>query len=542
MKAYFGEHAREENEWLFKQLPRVDADNSVYWTMMQMLDGNVKGYILAGENPAVGNANSRAQRLAFAKLDWLVVRDLVETESAAFWYDSPEIESGELKTQEIPTEVFLLPAASHVEKDGSFTNTQRLLQWHWTATEPKDDCRSDLWFYFHLGRMIKQKLADSLERRDELIKALRWDYPTRSAIQEPDAEAVLQEISGWDKTGQFLDGYPKLKDDGSTVCGCWIYCGVFKDGINQAARRKPHWDQNYVAPEWAWAWPANRRLLYNRASADPEGKPWSERKKFIWWDPKEKRWTGLDAPDFEETKPPDYVPPDGAKAEQAIAGDHPFIMQADGRSWLFVPQGLEDGPFPTHYEPQESPFDNPLYSQRANPARQTFKHPENPYAPADGEPGADVYPYVGTTYRLTEHHTAGGMTRTVPYLSELQPAMFVEVDPELAELEGLEHGGWATVYSPRTAIEARVLVTDRIKPIVVDGRKTHQIGLPYHWGTRGLTTGGSANDLLGLTLDPNVHIMESKAFSVGIKPGRRPRGQRLLRFVEEVRKRAGQGA
>jgi formate dehydrogenase major subunit len=239
-------------------------------------------------------------------------------------------------------------------------------------------------------------------------------------------------------------------------------------------------------------------------------------------------------PDFEEDKEPGYTPPDDAKAEKAIAGDHPFIMQADGRSWLFVPQGLEDGPLPTHYEPHESPFDNSLYSQRANPRRQQFERPENPYNP----PGSEVYPYVATTYRLTEHHTAGGMTRTVPYLSELQPAMFCEVSPELAEEVGLEHGGWATIYSARAAIEARVLVTDRIPPIEVQGRRTHQIGLPYHWGTRGLTTGGSANDLSSIVLDPNVHIQEAKAFSVGIKPGRRPRGEELPRFVEEMRSRA----
>jgi formate dehydrogenase major subunit len=499
----------------------------------------VKGYLLAGENPAVGNTNSRAHRLALAKLDWLVVRDVVEIESAAFWYDSPEIESGELKTEEIPTEIFFLPAATHTEKDGSFTNTQRLLQWHWQATEPKGDCRSELWFYFHLGRLIKQKLSDSEEPRDELVKALRWEYPTHSQLQEPDAEAVLQEVSGWEiATGKFVDGYPKLKADGSTICGCWIYCGCFKDGINQTARKKPHWEQSYVAPEWAWAWPANRRMLYNRASADPDGKPWAERKKFVWWDPGEGKWTGLDVPDFEETKRPDYVPPDDAKAEQAIAGDHPFIMQADGRSWMFVPQGLEDGPLPAHYEPHESPFENPLYAARANPRRQQYERPENPYNPSDGDPGAAVYPYVATTYRLTEHHTAGGMSRSVPYLSELQPAMFCEVSPELAAEAGLVHGGWATIYSTRSAIEARVLVTDRIPPVEVRGRKTHQVGLPYHWGTRGLTTGGSANDLAPIALDPNVHIQEVKAFTVGIAPGRRPRGEKLVEFVERKRREA----
>jgi formate dehydrogenase major subunit len=279
-------------------------------------------------------------------------------------------------------------------------------------------------------------------------------------------------------------------------------------------------------------------MLYNRASADPDGKPWSERKQFVWWDADDAKWTGLDVPDFEVDKPPGYVPPEGAKAEDAIAGDHPFIMQADGRSWLFVPQGLEDGPLPTHYEPQESPFDNPLYGQRANPRRQQFKRPENPYNPVGGEQGSEVFPYVATTYRLTEHHTAGGMSRFVPYLSELQPAMFCEVSPELAAEAGLVHGGWATIYSSRSAIEARVLVTDRIPPIEVQGRTTHQVGLPYHWGTRGLTTGGSANDLSSLALDPNVHIQEVKAFSVGIKPGRRPRGKALTEFVEELRNRA----
>jgi formate dehydrogenase major subunit len=538
MKAYFGEHATEDNAWLFERLPRIDQDNSVYWTLQQMLDGKVKGYILAGENPAVGNSNGKANRLGLAKLDWLVVRDLIEIESAAFWYDSPEIESGELKTEEIGTEIFFMPAAAHTEKDGSFTNTQRLLQWHWQAVEPKDDCRSDLWFYFRLGRMLKERLKDSKQQRDELLQHMTWDYPTHSQTQEPDAEAVLAEISGSDvATGTFFDSYTKLRDDGSTRCGCWIYCGVYKDGVNQAARKKPHWEQEtYVAPEWAWAWPANRRILYNRASADPDGKPWSERKKFIWWDGA--KWTGLDVPDFEETKPPDYVPPDGAVAQDAIAGDHPFIMQADGRSWLYVPQGLEDGPFPTHYEPHESPFRNALYAQRANPGRQVNERPENPSNPSDGEPGAELYPYVMTTYRLTEHHTAGGMSRTVPYLSELQPAMFCEVSPALAEEAGLEHGGWATIYSARAAIEARVLVTDRIPPVTIQGRVTHQVGLPYHWGSRGLTTGGSANDLFHLTLDPNVHIQEVKAATCGIRPGRRPRGKALPEFVAEIRDRA----
>jgi formate dehydrogenase major subunit len=431
-----------------------------------------------------------------------------------------------------------MPAASHVEKDGSFTNTQRLVQWHYKAVEPKDDCRSELWFYYHLGRTIREKLKDSREDRDRPIRELQWHYPTSGQIEEPSAEAVLEEISGRDATGQALAGYKLLRADGTTSCGCWIYCGVFGDEENKAARKKPHWEQSAAALEWAWAWPANRRLLYNRASANPDGDPWSERKRLVWWDAEQKKWTGVDTPDFDEEKPPDYVPPDDAEGPDAIRGDHPFIMQADGQGWIFVPQGLADGPLPTHYEPHESPFRNPLYSQRANPARQRNDLPEDPYHPVADEPGADEYPYVLSTYRLTEHHTAGGMTRFTPYLSELQPQMFVEVHPDLARERGLAHGGWATIVTARSAIEARVLVTDRIRPVTVDGRLTHQVGLPYHWGSRGLTTGGSANDLLHLALDPNVHIMETKGLTCDIRPGRRPRGAALPQFVAERRETA----
>jgi formate dehydrogenase major subunit len=539
LKAWWGAAATEENDFCFGYLPRIDDDNSNYWTVQQMLQGKVKGYIIAGENPAVGSANGKANRLGLANLEWLVVRDLVEIESASFWYDSPEIESGELKTEEIATEVFFLPAASHVEKDGSFTNTQRLLQWHFKAVEAKHDCRSELWFYYHLGRMLRERLKDSEDQKNRPLLDLTWYYPTSGQIEEPSAEAVLSEISGWDATGQFLSAYKLLKADGSTACGCWIYCGVFGDHENKAARKKPHWEQSYTALEWAWAWPANRRLLYNRASADPEGNPWSERKKLVWWDAQQQKWTGADTPDFDEEKPPDYVPPDDATGPDAIRGDHPFIMQADGQGWIYVPQGLEDGPLPTHYEPHESPHENGLYGQRANPRRQQNKElPEDPYNPVDGEPGADAYPYVLTTYRLTEHHCAGGFTRFTPYLSELQPAMFVEVHPELARERGLEHGGWATIVTARAAIEARVMVTDRMRPVRVNGRVQHQVGLPYHWGSRGLTTGGSANDLTHMALDPNVHIQEVKALTCDIRPGRRPRGAALPRFVAGVRDRA----
>ncbi len=538
LKAWWGAAATAENDFCFDYLPRIDDDNSNYWTVQQMLEGKVKGYIVAGENPAVGSANGRVNRLALARLDWLVVRDLVEIETAAFWYDGPEIESGELVPDQVPTEVFLLPAASHVEKDGSFTNTQRLIQWHSKAVEPKHDCRSDLWFYYHLGLRLREKLRDSREARDRPLLDLTWDYPTSGEIEEPSAEAVLEEVNGRDDAGQALAGYEQLRADGATSCGCWIYCGVFGGAQNRAARKKPRWEQDNAALEWGWAWPANRRLLYNRASADPDGTPWSERKRLVWWDAERGKWTGTDTPDFDEEKPPDYVPPDGATGPDAIRGDHAFIMQSDGQGWLFVPQGLQDGPLPTHYEPHESPFANSLYTQRANPARQLNDLEEDPTNPVADEPGADEYPYVLTTYRLTEHHTAGGMTRFTPYLSELQPEMFVEVHPDLARERRLEHGGWATIATARSAIEARVLVTDRMRPVDVEGRVVHQVGLPYHWGSRGLTTGGAANDLLHLTLDPNVHIMETKGLTCDIRPGRRPRGPALRRYVASKRAEA----
>jgi len=538
LKAWYGEHAQPENDFCYGYLPRVTGDHSCYPMMMGMLEGNVKGFFCVGENPVVGSANGPLQRRAMANLDWLVVRDFVEIESAAFWYDSVEIETGALQTEKIKTEIFFMPAADHLQKSGSFTNTQRLLQWHHKAVDPEGDCRSELWFYYHLGRKIREKLAGSNDPKNRAVTELTWNYPTEGRLAEPDAHAVLREVNGWGPDGKALDAYTKLKPDGSTACGCWIYCGCFKDEQNQAARRKSRHEQDWVAAEWGWAWPANRRILYNRASADPAGKPWSERKKYVYWDEAKGQWNGPDVPDFEKDKRPDYVPPDEAVGEQAIDGKSPFIMQGDGKGWLFAPDGLVDGPFPAHYEPEESPVNNPLYAQQSNPVREQWPSANNPMHWSDGKPGADAFPYVGTTYRLTEHHTAGGMSRSVPHLSELQPEMFVEVSPALAEERNLENGGWATVITARSAIEARVLVTERVPDYVVDGRPTKVVGLPYHWGVKGVVRGDSVNDLVGISADPNVHIQETKAFTCDIRAGRRPRGPALRDLVNDYRARA----
>jgi formate dehydrogenase major subunit len=544
LKAYWGDHATPDNDFCYRYLPRLTGDHGTYQQVMAMIDGKIKGYFLLGQNPAVGSANGRAQRLGMANLDWLVVRDLFMIESATFWKDGPEVDSGEITPEQCRTEVFFLPAASHVEKEGTFTQTQRLLQWREKAVDPPGDSRSELWFFYHLGRVIQHKLAGSTLPRDRAVLDLTWDYPTQGPHDEPSAEAVLKEINGYDvATGRALSGFTEYRDDGSTAGGCWIYSGVYQNDVNQAARRKPRTEQNDVAPEWGWAWPANRRLLYNRASADPEGRPWSERKRYVWWDQGLGEWTGLDVPDFEKTKPPTYRPPDDAAGVEAIAGDDPFIMQGDGKGWLFAPSGLIDGPLPTHYEPVESPVRNPLYGQQSNPTRKVYPRPENVGnpAPPEPQPRVDVYPYVFSVSRLTEHHTAGGMSRFVPYLTELQPAMFVEVSPELAAERGLTHLGWAHVITARAAVEARVFVTDRLTPLRVEGRTIHQIWLPYHWGQSNdaLVSGDSANDLFAISLDPNVLIQESKVGTCDIQPGRRPTGRALVDYVAGYRQRAG---
>ena len=539
LKAWWGDHARPENDFCFDYLPRLTGDHSTYPTVLAQIEGKCKGYFVVGENPAVGSANAKMQRLGMANLDWLVVRDFSAIESATWWKDGPEIATGELRTEDIATEVFFFPAAAHTEKNGSFTNTQRMLQWHHQAVEPGGAARSELHFYYHLGRIIREKLAGSTEEMDRPILDLRWDYPTEGAIAEPSAEAVLAEVNGWNASGIALSSYTTLKDDGSTACGCWIYCGCYTDGVNQTARRKPGSEQDWVAKEWGWAWPANRRILYNRASADRAGKPWSERKALVWWDAEQAKWVGHDVPDFEVTKSPSYVPPVGARAAAALAGDDAFIMQADGKGWLYAPAGLNDGPLPTHYEPQDSPFPNLLYKQQRNPVRQVYSHRHNRYHPDPSAPGAGVFPYVLTTFRLTEHHTAGGMSRWLPYLSELQPEMFCEVSPELAAQRSLEHGGWATIVTARGAIEARVLVTDRIGPLRFDGRTVHQIGLPWHWGPNGYSKGDAANELIAISLDPNSHIQGDKAFTGDIRPGRRPRGGQVNALVDDYIARAG---
>ena len=533
LKAWYGDAATKDNDFAYSFLPRVDDDYSQLPYFNRMANGEVKGYFLFGQNPAGGAPNAVLHRAGLRKLDWLVCVDWFEIESAVFWKDDPNAPP----PSEIKTEVFFIPAAASPEKEGSLTNTQRLLQWHDIAMDPPDDCRSDAWFLYQLGKKLKELYAGSTLARDQALLALTWDYErkhrhvlpdgTPSRIEgEPDLDKILREVNGCklseidERTGEprLLSGFGQLADDGSTASGCWIYCGVYPEpGRNRARERKR--TGHPLEPEWGYAWPDNRRIMYNRASADPEGKPWSERKKLVWWDEAEKKWVGLDRPDYDPLKPPSYRPPPDAKGMAAIAGNQPFIMKGDGLGWLYAPSKVKDGPLPAHYEPIESPVGNLLYPrQTSSPTVRTFDGPLNQIAYAPSE----AYPIVATTFRLTEHYLSGPMSRFNSWLNELQPEMFVELAPELAAERGIEHAGWVTVSTPRGTIEARAMVTRRLRPVQLGDRVVHQIGLPFHWAFAGESVGGNANDLTALLAEPNVSMHEAKAFTCQIAPGRLP--------------------
>jgi formate dehydrogenase major subunit len=550
LKAYYGKNATAENDFGYGFLPKLTGNHSFFEYLYTMLDGKMEGMFLMGQNPAVGAPNSRLQRKALSKLKWLVVREMVEIESANFWRESPEVERGELKPEDIETEVFFFPVAGHAEKEGAFTNTQRLLQWREKAVDPPADCRSDAWFIHQLALRLKAKAQQSNDPIDEPLRALDWWYP-EDELGEAKMESVLAEINGWytdpkpdadgvvfgiDRDGNphhgpQLNRFAELKADGSTACGAWIYSGVFgRDGVNKANSRK---SRDYLGHGWGFSWPSDRRIIYNRASARPDGRPWSERKKLVWWD--SEKWTGIDVAGFVQGKPPDYEPEVGAEGLDAIPGDAPFILHEDGLGWIYVPKGLKDGPFPTHYEPLESPVSNELYSHDTNPPEYWFARSENRFA----HPGDPRFPFVLTTYRLTEHHTAGGMSRFLSHLAELQPEMFAEMSPELARELKINNGDHVCIVTLRAAIEARALVSRRIRPLQLNGKTLHQVALPYHYGTAGLVRGGAANDLLTISGEPNVTIMEAKACICNIVPGRLPRGRAFAEFLNKYAPQTG---
>ena len=450
LKEYWGDAATAGNDYCFDYLPRINGDHGTYRTVMDMVDGKVFGYFLLGQNPAVGSAHGRLQRLGLAQLDWLVVRDMVMIESATFWKDAPEIETGEIVTERCCTEVFFMPAASHVEKSGSFTQTQRMLQWRDQAVEPSGDQRSELWFAYHLGRRLKEKLAGSADERDRPVLDLAWDYQVNG--NEPSGADVLRHVNGIDlRTGRTVSGYLDLRADGSTACGCWIYSGVYADEVNQARRRKPHWEQGPYAAEWGWTWPLNRRVLYNRASADLQGRPWSERKALVWWDAGRGEWTGHDIPDFEKNKPPDYRPPEGAVGPGRPARRRP-VHHAGGREGVAVRAGRA----------RRRPAAHPLRAGRVAGPQRAVRAAGQPGAQGLRAPGQPVQSVLaGSAPRGLPLRLHRGPAHRAPHRRGHEPAAAVPVGAPAGAVRGGVTGARARARSAPPGLGSRHHQPDR---------------------------------------------------------------------------------
>ena len=522
LKSFYGAAATAENDYGYDWHPKVIGDHSHMAFFAAAAEGRMEGGFIVGQNPAT-SLNAKMEREGLRRLKWLVVKDNWLTESATYWYAAPEVRDGTVKVEDNQTEVFFFPSTQIAEYDGSFTNTQRMLQWHFKAADPPGDCRTDTWFYYNLGKRLKAMYADSTLPRDVGFKNTTWDFDPDEPINppgEPSAHKILKEINGYytDDPSRHLAGFAELRDDGSTTCASWIYCGCFPaPDRNLTAGKQPDPPGEPGAHlGWGWAWPANRRVLYNRASADLQGEPWSERKRWVWWDSASGRWMGYDVPDFAMTKRPDAPADPNGIGLDALSGTDAFIMKADGRGWLFVPSGLVDGPMPTHYEPVESPVQNVIYpQQQSSPVYKRWleNNPGNALAQvADGR-----FPHVITTYRLTEHYLSGSMSRWLPWLAELQPELFIEMGTALAEEKGIRNLDRVRISSPRGDIHAKALVTNRIGVLNVAGKRIHHVGMPWHWGWMGITTGDVVNSLTALIADPNVSMHEGKAFVCNVE-------------------------
>jgi formate dehydrogenase major subunit len=540
MRAWYGDAAKAENEYAYQYLPKTSGNYSWISLFEAMYAGTIKGLICMGQNPAVGGPNARFERKALGNLEWLVAMDLFETETATFW-KGPGV-----NPEDIQTEVFMLPVADACEKAGSIATSGRRLQWRPQVAPTHGDTQQDMWILTKLVEALKELYASSSDAKDFPIRDLVWDYG-----DPPDVELVAREINGFAaedvkdssgnvlvKKGDMLDAFAKIAsaaDPATVACGCWIYSGYFyprDDGSGTempSVKRRGQSDPGDMGfyPNWGWTWPANRRILYNRASAKPDGTPWAENKKVIWWDatadsgtkdasgnPILGKWTGYDVPDFSATKSPTAKADPAKTALGAQAGTDPFIMKADGKGWLFGP--CNEGPFPEHYEPVESPVKNMMSSVQNNPTIKLWNtDADKDVGDATGK--AEKFPIICTTYRVTEMWQTGTMSRTLPWLAECQPNMFVELGKELAAEKGISNGDQVVVSSARGEIQMVALVTARWKPFRINGQTVHEVGMPWHYGWQGIATGAIANDLTPHVGDANTTIPEYKAFLVDIR-------------------------
>jgi formate dehydrogenase major subunit len=490
LKTWYGNAASAGNQFGYHYLPKIDSGiNYSHISLFEAMDaGIVKGLMCWGQNPAVGGPNANLERRAMDKLDWLVVADIWQTETANFW-KRPGVNPADNQT-----EVFLLPALSSYEKEGSVTNSGRWSQWRYKAADGPGAAQEDLWMLDWLARKLRELYINEGGPNAEAITQLVWNYGN----EHPDVHAVAKEINGYDlTTGQLLPSFGKLKNDGTTTSGNWLYCGSYTEDGNMAARRDltPGPFDIGLYPKWAWCWPVNRRIIYNRASVDLNGVPWDKEHPVIWW--QDGKWVG-DVPDG--GWPPMAVDPEKTK--------YPFIMKPEGHARFFGP-GMAEGPLPEHYEPWESPIQNPISQQQSNPAFKIWRPEEQ------GTP--DKYPIVCSTYRLCEHWQGGQMTRNNPWLIEMQPEPFVEMSEELAAEKGIANGEKVIVESTRGQVHVAAVITKRFKPFQLNGKKVHQVGLPWHWGFTGLSTGDSANMLTPHVGDANTMIPEYKAFLVNVR-------------------------
>jgi formate dehydrogenase major subunit len=508
LKSMWGDAATKENSWAYDYLPKLDVPAyDVLRAFELMHGGKMNGYFCQGFNPLLSFPNRTKITAALSKLKFLVVMDPLQTETARFWENHGE--HNDVNSASIQTEVIELPTTCFAEDTGSLVNSGRWLQWHWAGGTPPGEAKSDVWIMAQIYLRMKTLYQKEGGMVPEPILNLTWNYKDAN---EPSPDELAKELNGSaiadvpdpnDATklvlqkGKQLPGFAALRDDGATACGCWIYSGSYTEAGNQMARRDTtDPDDTGAFSKWAWSWPANRRILYNRASADTKGKPWDPTRKLLEWNGT--MWTGYDVPDIGPTLKPEVV--------------QPFIMNPEGTARLFTRQMMRDGPFPAHYEPFESPIANPIAPKlRGNPAARVFKGDMEQFG------DAKEFPYAATSYRLTEHFHF--WTKHAQINASLQPDFFVEISEQLAKEKNIKPGGWVRVWSKRGSVKAKAVITKRIQPLICDGKPVHIVGIPLHWGFMGETKKGfGPNSLTPYVGDANIETPEYKAFLVDIEP------------------------
>ncbi len=496
LKAFYGDKATAANDFGFDWLPKVDGKNRTHIKCFEyMLNGEIEGLIAWGQNPAVGSPSGAMVRKAMEKLKWMVVVDMFETETAAYWH-APGVDP-----TTIDTECFFLPAAFSYEKEGTVSNSGRWIQWRYEAVKPPGEARSDLWIADELFKAIRKEYQKGGVFPDPILN-MNWDYASDDPLH-PDIEKVAVEINGYlVSSGERLTTFGQLTDDGATACGNWLFAGYYaidpEQGVPNCKRRSLEDDGLGNFSKFSYCWPINRRILYNRCSADINGNPWDPDLPLFKWDGS--KWISRDVPDF------------NVNVEPQVSGAAPFIMNPEGIGRFFA-EGMVDGPMPVHYEPFESPINNLLSKQQVNPCAVVLGGEWAKFAKI----GDADYPIIATTHRLVDHYQSGAVTRHMPTLAEIAPWMFVTISPKLAAEKGIQPGDEVIVETVRGSIKCKASILPICKPFIIDGKEVEFVGMPWHWGYQGYGTGAIANDITSAVGDPNTSIPEYKAFMCNIR-------------------------